>query len=57
LIQLEIAEQKIEDTRPEWIKLLVDILEWRQDKVDILAGFNEPTTVEEFLDAYAVDEF
>lgn len=57
--QLEAKEQNIivEDTRPEWIKFLLDILEWRQDKVDLLTGLNEPTTVEDYLNAYALDEF
>lgn len=29
------------DNRPEYVKFLVDILEWRKEKVDLLANFNE----------------
>lgn len=33
----EVAEASDQDKRPEFMKFLVDVLEWRQEKVDALA--------------------
>lgn len=51
------AKAKAEvDTRPDWIKLLVDTLGFKPEKVKILAEKHYVSNEVEFFDAYAPDK-